>query len=194
MLAINAASSTSGLKTLWQADGDSWSEPVVPDVEEEEYDYLDEEYDQGADTDNEDVFWVSPDLLQQPLEEQNLDWTFATFAEVQRQKQWFRKSRGFDSKGKGKGKGKGKEHGGKDYSGYPSWKGKGKGKSFGHGDNFQRFQQRRQERDGRRFQKGFVKTTREQLVQRSRCWRCQQIGHLAAQCPNPAASSSGGGK
>eukprot|EP00971_Amphidinium_carterae_P130350 2582309-Amphidinium_carterae.1 len=122
-----------------------------------------------------------------------LDWTFATFAEVQRQKQWFKKRRGFEDKGKGKGKRKDQ---GKDYSGYPSnYLPKGKGKSGWRNENFQRFQHRRYERDDRRAQKGFVRTTRDQVLQRVKCWRCQQVGHMAAQCTNPTINNnSNGGK
>eukprot|EP00971_Amphidinium_carterae_P197731 3924464-Amphidinium_carterae.1 len=140
-LAINAASMGSGLKTLWQAEEEPWPESYDPVDDDEDYDYLDEDYDQGQDSECEEVYWFAPETLQQPLEEQMLDWTFASFAEVQRQKQWFKKRRGFEDKGKGKGKRKDK---GKDYSGYPSsYLPKGKGKSSWRGENFQRFQHRR---------------------------------------------------
>eukprot|EP00971_Amphidinium_carterae_P344801 6485409-Amphidinium_carterae.1 len=167
-------------------------------------DFLGEEYDQGEDSDVEGVYWIDPVLLQSALEEPQLEDTFATFAQVKHQKNQYRLSRGFYSteKGKGKGKGKGKQN----YTGYPS-----KGSGFGFGKNkshgkggkasgksdksnssssvdWSQHMHRRWDRDHRRKAKQFVRTTKDQMYARVKCWKCGGIGHIAARCTQGNAS------
>eukprot|EP00971_Amphidinium_carterae_P017278 340899-Amphidinium_carterae.1 len=116
-LLVNASDSSKALwthptETDWAADADEDHWPNWTDEQEDE-DYLSPEYDQGVDTEDEGIFWVTPQLLSDPLEEDILENTFATFAQVHRKKLQFRRHRGFPMGNSGKGKGK------SDYSGYP---------------------------------------------------------------------------
>eukprot|EP00971_Amphidinium_carterae_P120742 2392302-Amphidinium_carterae.1 len=170
----------------WQqqhvSDECEWS--WQPDVSE----LYSEQYDEGEDSDVDNVFWMHPETLAQPLDEYYLDQTYATFAEVKRQKAALRTNRGFYAqKGKGpkgpsfKGKGKGKN------------KGKDKGKADNDAaDTWTAQLRHRHQRDQRRHQHKYVRTTREQLTSRVCCWRCQQVGHMAAQCTASKGSSGKG--
>eukprot|EP00971_Amphidinium_carterae_P263155 5221249-Amphidinium_carterae.1 len=53
--------------------------------------------------------------------------------------------------------------------------------------------QRRADRDGRREHSGYIRTTKEQLQARVRCWKCGNIGHIAAQCKSQGTAGSGSG-
>eukprot|EP00971_Amphidinium_carterae_P302427 6009335-Amphidinium_carterae.1 len=95
-------------KSLYAESEDQYLAEEWPDYgEDENEDYLSEQYDEGADSEDEEVYWIDPYWLQEPWEERDLDDVLATFAQVQRQKLLHRKNRGFTSltetaKGKGK--------------------------------------------------------------------------------------------
>ena len=134
--------------------------------------YMDENLDEGEDSDDENFVVVSMSMLERDIPEQELEELFAQFARVQHMKNEIRKARGFfspmgvdsDPKGKGKGKHKGK--------------GKGKGKSKGKGKG--KYQQ---QRDQRRNIKGLVRLPKKAFSARVRCWTCGQHGHVSASCP-----------
>eukprot|EP00971_Amphidinium_carterae_P180866 3587882-Amphidinium_carterae.1 len=104
----------------WYAPAETW-EDSWQETEDYTAALYAERNDEGEDSDAEDVYWMHPDTLTQPFDEYTLDQTFATFAEVKKQKAALRTNRGYYSspsskgkgfkstKGKGKGKGKGKD-------------------------------------------------------------------------------------
>eukprot|EP00971_Amphidinium_carterae_P203991 4048054-Amphidinium_carterae.1 len=50
-------------------------------AEEEECDYLSEQYDEGADSEDGEVFWIDPYWLQEPWEERDYEEVLATFTQ-----------------------------------------------------------------------------------------------------------------
>ena len=194
LLATVGGPASQDLKLYHQHEGDSLT--VV--MGEEQDDVLDELYgegqDVGYDTEEEDSVWILEQDLQQELDEHDLQQNLASFAAVKKAKQERRVARGFpsllDNQGpKVKGKGKltkfnrdfgGKGQGQTSSSGWstsPSW-------SKGFKDKWQ------MGRDRRRQQQGLVKVPVARLATRVRCWKCQQLGHMAAQCPSQSSTPS----
>eukprot|EP00971_Amphidinium_carterae_P137603 2727329-Amphidinium_carterae.1 len=149
------AEATWGADTWWQHADEDWCYYAAEEL-------YGEKNDEGEDSESENIFWMHPETLAQPLDEYTLDQTFATFAEGKGKKGYSNKGKGGKSKGKGKDKNKA---------------------DGGESDTWTSQLQHRWHRDQRRQQHKYVKTTRDQLNTRVRCWRCQQIGHIAAQCP-----------
>eukprot|EP00971_Amphidinium_carterae_P122615 2427689-Amphidinium_carterae.2 len=129
-----------------------------------------------------DEVWVYPWDLYEELDGEALELNLASFAAVQRAKMEKRKQRGFPSWGKDSKKGL--------TTFWPSSFGKSKGKSKGKGKSKNkdkdkgkdRFSALRDQRDDRRRQNGMMRVPAAKLHQRVRCWRCGQMGHMAANC------------
>eukprot|EP00971_Amphidinium_carterae_P350968 6491833-Amphidinium_carterae.1 len=136
-----------------------------------DYYYMDEAYDVGLDSDDEQCVWVFAQDLDTEFDEETLEEQFASFAAVHKAKRELRTQRGWPgSKGKDKNKGKGLSKGSKD---------KGKGKSKGAP---QMWSAARDSRDFRRQQFGMQRVSKEALLSKTRCWRCGQLGHMSRNC------------
>eukprot|EP00971_Amphidinium_carterae_P186643 3704967-Amphidinium_carterae.1 len=154
--------------------------------------YMDEAYDVGLDSDDEQCVWVFAQDLDAEFDEETLEEQFASFAAVHRAKRELRTQRGWPgskgkdkNKGKGKGLSKGGSFGPKGLS--KSSKDKGKGKSKGA---LPMWSGARESRDLRRQQFGMQRVPKEALMSKTRCWRCGQLGHMSRNCSARVGSSS----
>ena len=189
MASTSMATVTLGGSTYWQAEDVSPEEQYEkgteeppgqedwPYYEEEEGEVYDEhgeplmyfEADREYDEDEAVYIWAFNDAYNHIMQgwDEDPSCSFPAYQDVRRELQARRKGRQFfrpDAKGKGKGKGKG--------SRFP---GKGKG---GRGKPQQR------------PRKGASKGSADDLLARTRCFSCGELGHFSRDCPNPVSTAT----
>eukprot|EP00971_Amphidinium_carterae_P336232 6472477-Amphidinium_carterae.2 len=169
-----------------EVDGE-WSTDWWYDEDDEELVVLyGESNDVGYASDGENEVWIHPWDLENEFEAESLQMNLASFAAVQKAKMDKKRQRGFPSWSGAGGKSRGLTTFAPSGFGKGKHKGKGKGKSkdkdkgkYKGGD---RMSMLRDQRDERRRQGGMTKVKVNKLHQRVRCWRCGQLGHMAASC------------